>query len=121
MLISLFLIAAGYMLIFGAGALAERALKTAAGLAIILSVLPGLASAIATRLGGIRPSLAGGSLGLEVLLGVILAGIGLFAWRARGLLAKRELKRREKWGSPRERALPPPPAPEADDRGEEPH
>lgn len=119
MLISIFILAAGYALIFGAGNFAERALRAAPGLAIFLSVLPGLASAIATRLGGIRPSLAAGSLGLEVLLGVILAGIGLFAWRARGVLARRELKRREKWGSPRERALPPPPAAEADDRDQE--
>lgn len=118
MLISFFLLAAGYALIFGAGAFAERALKTAAGLAIILSVLPGLARAISARVRGIRPSLALGSVELEILLGVLLAGIGLFAWRARGLLARRQLKRREKWGSPRERAVPPPPT-EAADRDQE--
>jgi len=118
MLISLFLVAAGYMLIFGAGALAERALKTAAGLAIILSVLPGLARAISARVSGIRPNLALGSVELEILLGVLLAGVGLFAWRARGLIARRQLKRREKWGTPRERAIPPPPT-EAADRDQE--
>src|ERR1700759_1689508 len=106
MLISLFLIAAGYMLIFGAGALADRALKTAAGLAIILSVLPGLAHAISAHVGGIHPNLALGTVELEILLGVLFAGIGL--------LARRQLKRREQWGTPRERAVPPPPTESAD-------
>ena len=120
MLISLFLIAAGYALIFGAGAFAERTLKTAAGLAIILSVLPGLAHAISARVRGIRPNLALGSVELEILLGVLLAGVGLFAWRARGLLARRQLKRREKWGIPRERVVPPPPTETTDHDQESP-
>jgi len=114
MIAILFIVAAGYLLIFGAGTLAERALKIAAGLALILSVLPGLIAAVsgnAPSLGcqgsGDVPAVAS-SVGLVVLL----AGVGLALWRARGLLAKRREATARRWGSPRDRSAPPPPPPD---------
>ncbi len=107
MIAILFMIAAGYFLIFGAGNLAERALTAAAGLALILSVLPGLIASVGVWVGGGGLDAPAWLADLFVVLA--LAGVGLFAWRVRDLLARRHEARARAWGTPRERATPPPP------------
>lgn len=108
MIICLVIVAAGYALIFGAGHFAERALRTAAGLAIILSILPGLLDRISERVLSLHvstnPTLSSWLVDAFVLL--LLSGIGLFAWRARDALSRRREARERAWGTPRDRALP---------------
>ena len=107
MIAILFIVAGGYFLMFGAGNLAERALKIAAGLALILSVLPGLIASVGAWVGG--GGLDAPAWLADLLVVLALAGVGLFAWRARDLFSRRREARARAWGSPRERATPPPP------------
>ncbi len=109
MLVCLFVVAAGYALIFGASGLAERALKIAAGLAIILSFGPGLLSALLAWTRGLQWPGSGAADGIWPLFAVFgLAGLGFFAWRARSLLARRGEAHARRWEGPRERVPPPP-------------
>lgn len=106
MIASLFIVAAGYFLIFGAGKLAERALKTAAGVALILTITTSWVSSCRTDAGA---SVSDGWL-RDALLLLAFAGLGVFAWRSRAAFARRRDAERQRWSAPRDRAMPPAPA-----------
>jgi hypothetical protein len=117
MIVCLLIILAGYALIFGLGGLADRLLRAALGLALILSVLPGLLARLDRSRGSI-PGDAGVPRDLKFAAAVLfLAGVGYFAWRARERFARRRAERERRWSSPRERVPPPPSV--AEDSGSE--
>jgi hypothetical protein len=106
--IALLVVLVGFALILGKNDLAEKGLKVLVGLVLVLSFLPGLLARLDTK--GARwhltaPDLSTPWLG-QALLVVLLAGVGLFAWRARALLARRRDERQRRSSTPRERALP---------------
>jgi len=116
--VALVVVLAGFAMIFGAGDFAKKALRTVAGLIIVLSFLPGLVEQLGTHTvrstshrhtGSTTPYL------LAVVVGV-LALIGFVAWQTRAVRARRREEERRLHGAPRERDLLPPPQAEEDDR-----
>lgn len=112
MMVALVVALIGFALVLGKNDLAERGLKVLAGLVLILSFLPGLAARADFSASGCRSQVAPGDGArwlIDALAFVALAGIGLAAWRMRSLFAKRRENAARAWGSPRDRAQPPPP------------
>lgn len=103
-----------FALILGKSDLAERGVKALVGTILVLSFLPGVL-ARQPDAGGC----ASGALGMNkiasVVLFVLLAGVGLLAWRLRPFFAKRREAEARRWAAPRERATPPAPQAAADD------
>lgn len=110
MIAALLLIFAGYALIFGARATAERLIAAAIGIAIAIGVLPGLFHAAFGSLRAVdadAPGIGGLFLGAFGTIGVAL--LGYFAWHARSSLKRRDDERARRDSAPRERDVPPPP------------
>jgi hypothetical protein len=103
-----------FALILGKSDLAERGVKALVGTILVLSFLPGVL-ARQPDAGGC----AGGTVGMDKVAGVVLfillAGVGLLAWRLRPFFAKRREAEARRWAAPRERATPPAPQAAADD------
>jgi hypothetical protein len=115
--IALLVVLVGFALILGKNDLAEKGLKVLVGLVLVLSFLPGLLARFDTKGARWRPTTPDLSAPWlrQALLVVLLAGVGLFAWRARALFARRRDERRQRSSSPRERALPPAPPENGDE------
>lgn len=115
---ALLIVLVGIAIIVGKDDVAMKLAKALVGLVLVLSFAPGLIARV--DLG----SLSSGCHGTGALseaasvaaIAVLLSGIGLALWKARGLFAKRRDETARRWGSPRDRAAPPPPpSPHADD------
>jgi hypothetical protein len=97
-----------FALILGKNDLAERGVKALVGTILVLSFLPGVLASLPGARG-----CAGGADGIGRIVGVVLfillAGVGILAWRLRPFFAKRREADARRWASPRERATPPAP------------
>lgn len=111
MMVALVVVLIGFALVLGKNDLAERGLKILAGLVLVVTFLPGLSARADFSASGCRSQIAPGDGArwlIDALAFAVLAGIGLAAWRMRSLFAKRRESTARAWGSPRDRALPPP-------------
>lgn len=118
---ALLIVVVGIAIMAGKDDVAMKLAKALVGLVLVLSFAPGLIASVDTASlnSGCRGArkLSDVASGAAVL--VLLAGVGLALWKARGLLAKRREEAARRWGSPRDRAAPPPPPSEhADDEGD---
>lgn len=106
-MIAILIVLAGYCLIFGARGLAEKMLRVAAGLVLILTFLSGLLSRCDVRLGSApRPSWSVPSWAIAIPILVVL---GYVAWKTRAWRSRRREALAKRDGAPRDRSLPPPP------------
>ena len=117
-MVTLLIVVIGIAIMLGKDDFAKKLTHALVGLVLVLSFAPGLIASVNSEL----PSLGCQELGAvsgyasSAVLVVLLAGVGLALWRARGLFAKRKEAAARRWGSPRDRSAPPPPP--ADDAGE---
>lgn len=116
-MIALLIVIAGYCLIFGARGAFDKLLRSAVGLILILTFLPGLLIRCeheVSRLEVPRPDFEF-DIAAWILAVLGLGLIGGLAWKLRPVLAKRRESRLRRDGHPRGRALPPPPPPGDED------
>lgn len=122
-MVTLLVVAAGFMIVIGKKDIAERLVHVLVGLVIVLSFTPGLIERTDRDPAslGCRQLDAGSDFALNLVLIVTLAGVGATLWRLRSTLAKRREEEARKWSAPRERATPQaPPRDEDIDRSEQP-
>jgi hypothetical protein len=114
---ALLIVLVGIAIIVGKDDVAMKLAKALVGLVLVLSFAPGLIMSVDSRLpsAGCRGTGALSEAASVVAIAVLLSGVGLALWKARGLLAKRKEDAARRWASPRDRAAPPPPLPEHDD------
>jgi len=116
-MVTLFVVAAGYCLIFGAKDAAWRLVRAAAGLVLVLSFLPGMiaqcsGAADETTIGNPNLDLAW----LEPIWVILVLSLtGYVLWKLKPSHERRRQLRAQRDGRPRERAVPPPPPVEDDD------
>jgi len=107
--INILLIVAGLCVIFGARGLAEKVLRTVAGLVLVVTLLPGVLLGLSGPTPFVLP--AGRTVTMIVAAIVLcLVAIGAVAWRTRAYFARRRQEARGRSAAPRERALPAPPS-----------
>lgn len=116
---ALLIVLVGIAIIVGKDDVAMKLAKVLVGLVLVLSFAPGL---IASAGSGSWSSGCHGTGALSeaasvAAIAVLLSGVGLALWKTRGLFAKRRDEAARRWGSPRDRAAPPPPATDGDDEG----
>lgn len=110
-MVTLLLVFVGIAIMVGKDDVAKKLTHALVGLVLVLSFAPGLIVSVSAE----APSFGCQGLGdvsgfaSSAVLIVLLAGVGLVLWRARGLLSKRRDEAARRWGSPRDRVPPPPP------------
>lgn len=117
---ALLIVFVGIAVIAGKDDVAMKLAKALVGLVLVLSFAPGIVAFVgaATPSSGCRGARTLSDIASGTAVLVLLAGVGLMFWKARGLLAKRRDEAARRWGSPRDRAAPPPPSGHADDEGD---
>jgi len=120
-MITLLIVFVGIAIMLGKDDLAKKLANALVGLVLVLSFAPGLIASTSSELPslGCQGLAEASSFASSAVLVVVLAGMGLALWRARGFLAKRREATARRWGSPRDRsALPPPPDGDASERSD---
>ena len=117
-MVTVVIVAIGIAIMVGKTDFATKLAHALVGLVLVLSFAPGLIASVNADLPSFGCEGPGDVSGVasSAALFVLLAGVGLALWRARGVVAKRREASARRWGSPRDRSVPPPPP--SDDAGE---
>lgn len=105
------IVAVGIAIMVGKDDLAKKLSHALVGLVLALSFAPGVIASVDAALPslGCQGAEAAAGLASGAVLFVLLAGVGIALWKARGFFAKRREAASRRWGSPRDRSAPPPP------------